>query len=113
MSVPVTPASFRTFRRNARHPCSTRRARAALYRDPALRVDANGEQASWIQDPLDVVKSAWRVGHVCRGVEPPTLRITERLAEVGHGVDKAPDLSEERLQFGCCRECDGRRSDRA
>jgi hypothetical protein len=77
-----------------------RRCGAALDRDPALRIDAHDEQAVGVQDALDLRHGSHFVAHAGRGVESCPLGVGEWLAEVGHRLDDAPNVGDERLQIG-------------
>ena len=72
----------------------------ALGRDAALRIDAHDEQALRVEDALNLRDRARLVAQVRRRVEPRSIGVAERLAEVRHRLDEATHLGHERLQIG-------------
>ena len=101
VSRPVTPASFRTLTRNARQPCSTSRAgaapRAIETRLSGLMRTSTRQRGASSRSMAAAIFAASAESSAAR--RSAQLGVRERLAQMGHGVDEAADLGEERLQL--------------
>ena len=77
----------------------SRRRGGPVHRDPALGIDANGQQTARIQNLLDLLNGTRSIRHAGSRGNPLPVRITERLPQIRHGVDQPADLRDERLRL--------------
>ena len=75
----------------------SRRRRGSVHGNPALRIDANGQQTMRVENPLDFLDRARLVRHVRGRVHLLPVAITQRLAQIGHGVNQPAYLCDEWL----------------
>jgi hypothetical protein len=62
-----------------------------------------------IEDALDLRHHRGAIGEVCRLVDPPEVRLVERLAQIRHRIGKPPHLRHERLHLEAREERRGER----
>src|SRR5262249_58200444 len=77
---------------------------AALDRDPALRIDADREQTSRIQDPLDFLDRTRLIAQIRSRIEPFTFSLAEGFTQVLHSIREPSYLGGQRLHFNRCKQ---------
>ena len=77
----------------------SRRRGAALDRHPTLRIDPNRHETAGIEDALDFGDDLGGGGQPAGRVEPGSIGVAQRLAQIRHRIDESTDRRLERLRL--------------